>query len=115
MHDFPVNHCAAVTLRFYGQDGGYPGGDFVNALLEAFSRADATNFRGLAAGFPTLAAAVALYKNTDNWRTVLTALVDAPEDTALEEMANWMDDTDWRIVCNRIGHDPMTRWARREA
>jgi hypothetical protein len=84
MGDMPFHHCAAVVLHWAGQQGGYPAGSFVGHLLDAFGSADPENFRLLTSAYPTLGAAMAIYKHWGNGVAVLQlAIVDqavaAPE------------------------------------
>ena len=46
-----VTEAANHVLNFFSQ-GGYPGGSFTLALLDAMGRADPTNLRRIGLGFP---------------------------------------------------------------
>ncbi|MCX5365867.1 hypothetical protein OG864_45035 [Streptomyces sp. NBC_00124] len=53
---------AAHVLSHFGRPGGYPAGDWTEALISLIDRADMTNRAKLLTAFPAYGAAIALAK-----------------------------------------------------
>lgn len=71
----PFHHCAAVVLHWGGQ-GGYEAGSFVRHLLNAYGSADPENRALLATAYPTLAAAMNLYRDHPDGVAILRGALE---------------------------------------
>ena len=75
---------AEYVLWHWGLPGGVPPGGFMEALLNAWGRADNENWARLAKGFPELAAAFELGMGLNGWK--LQFIVAEDRDCTVEEL-----------------------------